>query len=287
VLRIAPNHPDAQFHCAMLALQMDRPDVALPMAERLAAVPRRFRHCTKSLGVAYRQSGRLADAIARLRVAVNLDPMFCDARINLGNALLNAGDPQAALPHYQQALALDPDSASANNNLGNLYRELRRPTEAIAAYRRALAIDPGHARAQANIGNLLKDFGDTDGAIAAFRRSLSIEPNRPDVWSNLLLTLNCSDHMSAEAIAGEHRAFGERFARLLPPLPPQAETARGERLRIGYVSGDFRSMRLRHSSSRCWMRMTNRSLKCSAITTSRVATRPPNGFAGAPNTSCR
>src|SRR5678816_4473558 len=71
VLRIAPNHPDAQFHCAMLALQMDRPDVALPMAERLAAAHADSAIAQNLLGVAYRQSGRLADAIARLRVAVN------------------------------------------------------------------------------------------------------------------------------------------------------------------------------------------------------------------------
>src|SRR5262249_46229776 len=87
---------------------------------------------------------------------------------------------------------------------------------------------------------LLKDLGDIDGAIAAFRDSLAIAPNRPDVWSNLLLTLNCSDRLNAPLISAEHRAFGEHFARLLPKLPPRAETTRGERLRIGYVSADFR-----------------------------------------------
>ena len=224
----------------MLALQAGRPDVALPMCERAAAVHADSAVVQNLLGVAYRQNGRLADAIARLRAAVSLDPNFPDARINLGNALLDAGDPQAALPHYQQALVLDPDSASVHNNLGNLYRELRRPTEAIAAYRRALAIDPDHARAQANVGNVLKDLGDTDAAIAAFRRSLAIAPDRPEVWSNLLLTMNCSDHLTPEAIAAEHRAFGEHFARLFPPLPPRVETAHGERLRVGYVSADFR-----------------------------------------------
>ena len=239
-LRIDPRHPDALCHYAMLALHAGRPDVAVPIAERAVAVLADSAAAHNLLGVAYRQNGRLADAIARLREAVNLDADFCDARINLGNALLDAGDPQAALPHYQKALALDPASASVHNNLGNLYRELRRPTDAIAAYQRALALDPNHARAEANVGNMLKDLGDTDAAIAAFRRSLAIAPNRPDVWSNLLLTLNCSDHVTAEAIAAEHRAFGEHFARLFPPMSPRAEAAHPIRLRIGYVSADFR-----------------------------------------------
>jgi len=240
-LRTDPNHHDALCHYAMLALRAERPEVALTVAERAAGVRPDSAATRNLLGVACRQNGRLADAIARLREAVTLDPDFCDARINLGNALLDAGDPQAALPHYQKALALDPASASAHNNLGNLYRELRRPADAIAAYRRALELDPGHARAQANVGNMLKDLGDTDAAIAAFRRSLAIAPNQSEVWSNLLLTLNCSARVVPEAIAAEHRAFGEHFARLLPPLPPYAEPrAAGRRLKVGYVSADFR-----------------------------------------------
>ncbi len=224
----------------MLALQIGRPDVALPVAERAVAADPASAYAWNLCGVACRQNGRLADAVARLSEAVAIDPELLDARVNLGNALLDAGDAERALPHYQKALALQPESASVHNNLGNLYRELRRTTEAIAAYRRAIECDPQHAWAHANLGNMLKDLGDTDGAVAAFRRSLAIAPNRPEVWSNLLFTLNCSDNVSAEAIATEHRAFGAHFARLIPPLAPRADRAHTGRLRIGYVSSDFR-----------------------------------------------
>jgi predicted O-linked N-acetylglucosamine transferase (SPINDLY family) len=240
-LRIDPNDTEALCRYAMLALQAGRPDVALPVAQRAASADGASPVVQNLLGVVLRQNGRLADAIERLQSAVILDPEFRDARINLGNALLDAGEPQQALPHYEKALALDPASAATHNNLGNLYRELRRPTEAIESYRQALAIDPQHARAHANLGNLLKDLGDTDGAIAAFRQSLRLAPDRPDVWSNLLLTQNCSDHLSTSTIDAEHRAFGERFAPLLPPMPPAAATVDHARLRVGYVSADFRN----------------------------------------------
>jgi len=45
-----------------------------------------------------------------------LDPNFFDAQVNLGNALLDAGELDAALPCYRQALALNPRAASAHNN---------------------------------------------------------------------------------------------------------------------------------------------------------------------------
>jgi len=235
-----PNHHDALCHYALLALAAGRPDVALAAAERAAAAHSGSALAHNVLGVARRHAGRLADAIGAFRRAAELDPRFFDAQVNLGSALLDAGDAEAALPCYERALALEPDAASLHNNLGNLYRELRRPAEAIAAYRRALELDPKHARAHANLGNVLKDLGDTEAAIEAYRRSLALAPDAPEVWSNLLLTLNCLDRVTAEAVAEEHRAYGARFARALVPLPPAAAPRRPGRLRVGYVAADLR-----------------------------------------------
>lgn len=240
-LRADGNHHDALCRYAMLALEAGRPDVAAAALERAASAQPGSAATLNLLGVAYRQSGRLADAIARLSAAAKLDPRFFDAQVNLGSALLDAGDHDAALACYRKAIALDPRAASAHNNLGNLYREMRRPTEAIAAYRAALALDPRHARAHANLGNMLRELGDAEAAVAEFRASLSLAPDRPEVWSNLLLTMNGSDRATTGEIAAEHRAFGAHFARLLPPLPPRTEPAvRASRLRVGYVSADLR-----------------------------------------------
>jgi predicted O-linked N-acetylglucosamine transferase (SPINDLY family) len=240
VLALSPDHHDALVRYAMLVLAAGRPDVALGAAKRASVAHPRSAVARNVLGVALRRGGRLADAIAALRDAVALDATLVDAQVNLGNALLDAGDPKAALPCYERALALDPASASVHNNLGNLYRELRRPVEALDAYTRALALDPRHARAQANAGNILKDLGDADAAIAAFRRSLALAPDAADVWSNLLFTLNCRDGITPEEVAAEHRAFGAHFARRLQPLAPVQAPRRPGRLRVGYVSADFR-----------------------------------------------
>lgn len=239
VLKSDPNHHDALCRYTMLAFAAGQAGVALGLAERTVAAHPTSALAQNLLGVALRQNGRLADAIARLRLAVTLDPAFFDAQVNLGNALLDAGDPRAALPCYEAALALDPGAASVHNNLGNLYRELRQPGAALAAYRRAIELEPRHAQAHANLGNIFKDLGDASAAIAEFRHSLALTPNVPSVWSNLLFTLNCLDRITAEEVAAEHRAYGIHFARLLPPLPP-AEPRRPGRLRVGYVAADFR-----------------------------------------------
>ena len=117
---------------------------------------------------------------------------------------------------------------------------MRRPTEAIAAYGRALELDPSHARAHANLANMLRDSGDSQGAVDEFRRSLALSPNQPEVWSNMLLTLSGSDTLSREAIYAEHAAYGQHFARLIPWRPRSRPPHAKGRLRVGYVSSDFR-----------------------------------------------
>jgi predicted O-linked N-acetylglucosamine transferase (SPINDLY family) len=56
--------------------------------------------------------------------------------------------------------------------------------------------------------------------------------------NSLLFTLNYSDRHDAATVAAEHRAFGLRHARRAPLPPPEATWPR--RLRIGYLSPDFR-----------------------------------------------
>jgi predicted O-linked N-acetylglucosamine transferase (SPINDLY family) len=241
VLARNPDHLDALQDYALLALGAGKPQAAAACAARWGALQPGSAEALVALGVAQRQCGRLAEAVASLTRAVALAPDMFDARMNLGNVLLDSATPVDALPHYQRALEIQPTSPSAHNNLGNLHRELRKPTEALAAYRRALELDPAHAWAWNNVGNILKDFGDTEAAIEAFRRSLALAPDRSAVWSNLLLTMNASDQVSPAALAEAHRAYGRHFSRLLPALPPIPLTSRaGRRLRVGFVSADFR-----------------------------------------------
>jgi protein O-GlcNAc transferase len=155
--------------------------------------------------------------------------------------LLETGDPDRALLRYRAAIALAPSSSIAHNNSGNAYRELARFDEALQAYRHALALDASNVEAHNNLGNMLKDRGDAQAAMAAFRRALDLAPNRPDIWSNMLLAMNGWDGASANAIAAEHRRYGAHFSRLLRPGAPVFPAKPGEgRLRIGYVSSDFR-----------------------------------------------
>ncbi|HWT07668.1 MAG TPA: hypothetical protein VN329_00790, partial [Roseomonas sp.] len=96
------------------------------------------------------------------------------------------------------------------------------------------------ADVKVNLGNALHQAGRWAESAATHRAAIAQDPLCRPAWHNLLLLLNYVPDATAEAVAREHRAYGETF----PPRPaaPCANRADpGRRLRIGLLSGDFRT----------------------------------------------
>src|SRR5438552_2216934 len=78
-------------------------------------------------------------------------------------------------------------------------------------------------------------------ALECYRSALKYAPNFFQAASNLLMCLNYDPDADREAIFREHRHWGQRMQSEATPLPPANNLADPERrLRIGYVSPDFR-----------------------------------------------
>lgn len=194
------------------------------------------------LGVIALQVGDLPSALALVRRAVELRPDAAVCRNNLGQVLERHGRDDEAAECYEAAIRLDPTYAEAHNNLGVLRARRDRLAEAEALYRKAVELDPNYAEPHTNLGNLLKDRGELDAAIASYRRAVEIRPDLSQLHSNLLLTLHYHPGCSPAELLREHLVWAERHvAPLKPARRPHANVADPERrLRVGYVSPDFR-----------------------------------------------
>lgn len=107
------------------------------------------------------------DAVAAYERAVELDPGFADARINLGRLLHERGATERAEAQYRAVLDRAEHGLAAFN-LGVLLEDLERTDEAIAAYERALAADSELAEAHYNVARLYEERGDQTSAIRHF-----------------------------------------------------------------------------------------------------------------------
>ena len=242
ILAVAPQHSDALHLLGVLASQDGRGGLAIELILRAIEHAPNAAVYRSNLGEVYRNLGRLDEAIDAYRSALQIDPRFAAAYSNLGNVLRTLGRHDEALQALRRAVELEPAFIEAHYNLGNVLKDLRCYDEAIAAYRRAIEIAPTFSDAFNNLGETLKLCGRHAEAATALRRSMELHPDDPEAHSNLLLLLHYLPAADAGERFREHCRWGARHAapRIGAISQHRNNPDPGRRLRVGYVSPDFR-----------------------------------------------
>jgi tetratricopeptide (TPR) repeat protein len=134
-------------------------------------------------GMNYKEIKDTAKAISSMQTAVEQDPAFYNAYIQLG--ILNAAQKKSiAADYYKNALRVQPKSVEAMYNLGKYYQDMKDYKQAVAIYNALLKIDPQNKFAFFNLGamDLATKENISTGAIAAFTSAINIDPKYIDAY---------------------------------------------------------------------------------------------------------
>jgi tetratricopeptide (TPR) repeat protein len=129
-----------------------------------------------SFGVALAKAGRMDEAIAQFRKAIEIRPANVQAHNNLGVALLQAGKLDEGIVQLREVLLNSPDNAEARNNLGDALLRKGAVDEAIAQFRKVLEVNPASAGVHFNLGRALARKGSLDEAIEHLRKAADADP---------------------------------------------------------------------------------------------------------------
>lgn len=129
-----------------------------------------------TLGVAYMNQQRAADAQKLFEKALGADANFAVARVNLGIALLAQQKPEKARTELEAGTAKRPEDPYAWYNLGLVYKDLSEQEKGIAAFQQVTRIAPNEADAYYFEGYLYTQLQKYAEAEAAFRKGLEIFP---------------------------------------------------------------------------------------------------------------
>jgi tetratricopeptide (TPR) repeat protein len=126
--------------------------------------------------------GRLSVAEARLSVALEYNPRFVEAWVNLGYVELGRGNFEQARRDFVRARELNQDIPAPHHALGVLADRQGDGGEAERHYRDALKVDPGFAPARANLGRRLFARGQYENAREQFERLIEVAPDAVEGW---------------------------------------------------------------------------------------------------------
>ena len=227
---------------ATLLFQQGRSDDARRLYRGiLQASPDNF-DALHNLGLIELQLNKSKDAAALFRRALRRRPNSAIACNSLGLALQALAQHTEAMTWYEKALAIEPRYANAHYNLGNLLRQLERPEDAVAAYETALALKPDLDRASLGLIVALLSLWRLDDAIAELRKALAIRPDLPVARSDLVYLSLFRPQETPETLFALHRDWAKFHAPAISTLDLRFACAADpdRRLRVGYVSPDFR-----------------------------------------------
>lgn len=229
------------------------------------------------LGLALQNLGRVEEAISSYKRATALNPLLAEAFNNLGNLYLSQARLTEATDSYTQALKIRPELVQAHYNLGLTLKKQGNLPAAVDKFLDTLKLDPKNADAFDNALNACYRLGWVEKRVELFlRHEKSVRPSIELYLAGLTHSRYLADpererHYLEKVLeypyqAGEDEKLSEalgkvqyfdlpqerirvlydKFDKLMsaayrapfPLLPPKR--TRGSRIRVGYLSPDFR-----------------------------------------------
>lgn len=213
------NHSDALHLLGLIAQRYGKFDAALELIKHAISIAPAAMYYS-NVAELYRLLGKSREAEEAARKAINLEPNFIPAHVNLAVILIDSqrfSDAEAVLNHVvsierspmaltmlanlrfmngdckeaialgRQAIEAAPNVGMVHNNLGAALEGDGQIVEAEAAYRRAVELAPNSPEFMNNHGTALRKLGDIHQAMDVWTRAIQERPDYPDANWNMSL----------------------------------------------------------------------------------------------------
>jgi protein O-GlcNAc transferase len=278
-LALNPNDAGAQFNYGNVLLALQRFDDALSAFGKALALNPMLAEAQLNRGSILLSRKSVEEAIACFDAAIRINPNYAEAYCNRGHALEEARRFDEALASCEMALALSPQNADFHASRANILHRMKYSDEALSDLSTALSLRPGTAAFYYNCGNILFELKRFAEAFDAYDKAFCLNPKLDYAeggrffakmmicdWTDL-----AAENMHLLGGVAEGRPVSRPFAFLaadatqaiqtrcanlfadheFPAMPAlwTGQRYRHDRIRLAYLSADFREHPVSHMLS--------------------------------------
>lgn len=240
--------PDAWYNKAVALDNLKRLDESLACYDKAVGLAPEFAPAWANRGSVLNDLGRFKEALTSHEFAIKQDPGNAMTWSNRGATLFSLNRTKEALESHQKAVALNPQYAQAWAKAGAIYVDIQDHRRALEHLAKAYALAPD---APYILGDLLRTrivtaSWDASGGTQAL-------PTLPDIethFARALTGINAGQKVAAPFVSLAMPASAQQLRRCaeiytadrcpaMAAITPLV-SSRGQRIRIGYFSSDFR-----------------------------------------------
>lgn len=194
ILKVLPQHPDANFNLGIIASDAENPQLALRLFKSaIEAQPNTQEYWNKYIETLL-HLGNVNAAIAALRKAENylskskefrnLKDALVQKLIDISKLLILKNQKSEALTHLETAYSIDPHNFILTAQLGLSYQQTGDFQKAINTYHKALKINPASAEIYNNMAAAKERDGHINEAMDLFKQAIRLQSNFVAPWIN-------------------------------------------------------------------------------------------------------
>ncbi|HJY06349.1 MAG TPA: hypothetical protein VJ323_08515, partial [Bryobacteraceae bacterium] len=182
------------------------------------------------------------ESIANSERALAIEPNQFEALVNASAACRVLNKFDKAEEYALKAHELNPQDARPLGALGTILINKGRVSAGLIRATHAFVLDPKCSDAIGALASGYSRIGDMETAMPYYEQYMAARPYDAALHSGMLFTMHYEPNITGDRLRVMHKEWGDRFAARFKHEWPNHKNERtaARRLRIGYVSGDFR-----------------------------------------------